>query len=220
MSLYSNRHKKLATIRLLSNLAPQDWLVLSYLLFLNLALLGAKGDGVMKCTLQMGGLLLGCATVVLLIRTRRFTHGLWAPLAYRISLQGIVQSSYFFLGAHLPLVNPRNLDMSLYSIDLRFFGFEGCLWTDGKITPFASEWFAFFYFRHFFLLLSHSIPIVMFSRNERLLSEFSLGILTLYCVGQTLYVLVPGFGPVRALAHLLHWPVLARFVVGQCHANS
>ena len=202
MSLYSNRHKKLATIRLLSNLAPQDWLVLSYLLFLNLALLGAKGDGVMKCTLQMGGLLLGCATVVLLIRTRRFTHGLWAPLAYRISLQGIVQSSYFFLGAYLPLVNPRNLDMSLYSIDLRFFGFEGCLWTDGKITPFASEWFAFFYFCYFFLLLSHSIPIVMFSRNERLLSEFSLGILTLYCVGQTLYVLVPGFGPVRALAHL------------------
>jgi membrane-associated phospholipid phosphatase len=40
----------------------------------------------------------------------------------------------------------------------------------------------------------------MFSRNERLLSEFSIGILTLFCVGQSLYVLVPGFGPVRALA--------------------
>jgi membrane-associated phospholipid phosphatase len=186
--------------RLLTNFAPQDWLVLGYLTFLNLALLVAKGDGVTKSALRMGALLLTCAVVVVSVRARWFTHGLWAPLAYRLSLQGIVQFSYFFLGAYLPLVNPRSLDASLYSIDLRYFGFEGCLWADAHISPFASEWFAFFYFCYFFLLLSHSIPIVMFSRNERLLSEFGIGILTLFCVGQVVYALVPGYGPVRELA--------------------
>jgi len=189
-------------LRILTNFAPQDWLVLGYLTFLNLALFAAKGKGVATSALQMGSLLLVCAVVVVSVRTRRFTHNLWAPLAYRLSLQGIVQFSYFFLGAYLPLVNPRSLDASLYSIDLRFFGFEGCLWADSHITPFASEWFAFFYFCYFFLLLSHSIPIVMFSRNERLLSEFSIGILTLFCIGQIVYVLVPGYGPVRELAPL------------------
>jgi membrane-associated phospholipid phosphatase len=83
---------------------------------------------------------------------------------------------------------------------MRLFGFEACLLADKHVTAFASEWFAFFYFCYFFLLLVHSIPIVMFARDERLISEFSIGILTLFCVGQTLYVLVPGFGPVRELS--------------------
>ena len=188
--------------------APQDWLVLGYLAFLNLALFGAKGEGVGKSALQMGVLLLICATVVVSVRSRVLTHGLWVPLAYRVSLQGIVQFSYFFLGTYLPLVNPRNLDGTLYSLDMRLFGFEACILTDKYITPFASEWFAFFYFCYFFLLLAHSIPIVMFSRDERMISEFSIGILTLFCVGQTLYVFVPGFGPVHELSPLFvgHYP--------------
>ncbi len=186
----------------LSNFALQDWLVIGYLGFLNLALLAAKGPGVAKSALQMGLLFAVCVVTLSLIRAQIFTHGIWAPLAYRLSLQGTVQFSYFLLAVYLPLVNPRNLDMKLYDLDLRYLGFEGCLWMDAHISSFTSEWFAFFYFCYFFLLLAHSIPIVMFSKNERLLSEFSIGMLTLYCVGQTLYVLVPGFGPVRALAPL------------------
>ncbi len=195
-------------IRVFKDFAPQDWLVLGYLGFLNLALLGAKGEGVFKSVVQMGALLLICATVVVSVRGRVLTHRLWAPLAYRVSLQGIVQFSYFFLGAYLPLVNPRSLDDALYSLDMRLFGFEACLLTDKHITPFASEWFAFFYFCYFFLLLAHSIPIVMFAKDERLISEFSIGILTLFCVGQTLYVFVPGFGPVHELSPLFvgHYP--------------
>jgi len=200
LSLHPTKSNLHSALRLFYNFAPQDWLVLGYLAFLNLALLGAKGDGVATSAVKMGALFLTSAVVVVSVRAQWFTHPFWAPLAYRLSLQGVVQFSYFFLGAYLPLVNPRNLDQRLYSIDLQFFGFEGCLWADAHITPFATEWFAFFYFCYFFLLLSHSIPIVMFSRNERMLSEFSIGMLTLFCVGQVVYVLVPGYGPVRELA--------------------
>jgi len=187
-------------VQLIKNFGPQDWLVLGYLAFLNFALVFARGDNVSKSAVQMLSLLCVSATVILSVRAQKFTHGLWAPLAYRLSLQGIVQFSYFFLGTYLPLVNSRSLDPQLHTFDRVFFGFEACIWADHHVTPFATEWFSFFYFCYFFLLLAHSAPIMLFSRNERLLSEFTIGILVLFCVGQALYALVPGFGPVRELA--------------------
>ena len=194
----SKQQAKLKNVLL--NLAPQDWLVLGYFAFLNLALFNAQGPGVARQVLLMGLMLAGTSTVVVLVRARVFKHGFWAPLLYRLSLQGAVQYSYFLLAAYLPLVNPRNLDSSLFALDMDLFGFEASLWLDSHISATTSEWFAFFYFCYFFLLLTHSVPIVMFSKNQRLLSEFSIGILTLYCVGQVVYMLVPGFGPVHALA--------------------
>jgi hypothetical protein len=180
--------------------APQDWLVLGYFACLNLALLNVRGAGVKRQVLLMGLMLIGTTTVVVMVRARFFKHGFWAPLLYRLSLQGAVQYSYFLLAAYLPLVNPRNFDSTLFALDMDLFGFEASLSLDSHISAATSEWFAFFYFCYFFLLLTHSVPIVIFSKNERLISEFSIGILTLYCVGQLVYALVPGFGPVRALA--------------------
>ncbi len=192
--------KDLRSKRLLRNLAPQDWLTVGYFAYLNLALLCADGPGFARQVLSMGLMLLSTTTVVLLVRSQRLTHGLLAPLLYRLSLQGAVQYSYFLLGSYLPLVNPRNLDAELYAIDLRFFGFEASLGFDRHISGWASEWFAFFYFCYFFLLLAHSVPIVMGSTDQRLVSEFSIGILVLFCIGQIVYSLVPGYGPVRELA--------------------
>jgi len=173
---------------------------MGYLTFLSLALFFARGPGVARSAFQMISLLSASSIVILSVRARAFNDGFWAPLTYRLSLQGVVQFSYFFLGTYLPLVNPGNLDQKLFALDKLVFGFETCVWTDSHITPFATEWFSFFYFCYFFLILVHSIPVVMLSRNERLISEFSIGMLVLFCVGQTVYVLVPGFGPVRALA--------------------
>ena len=189
-----------SVLQLFKALAPQDWAVIAYLLILNLALIGAKGEGVVKSALQMAGMLGVVLAIIVSVRLQLLTHGLWAPFAYRLSMQGVVQFSYFLLGTYLPLVNPRCLDKALYSFDLRFFGFETSVWADAHITAFTSEWFAFFYFCYFFLLLAHSVPIVLFAREERLLSEFCLGMIIMFGVGKTLYALVPGFGPVRALA--------------------
>lgn len=192
MHFRDQTQRRIGIKHVLVNFAPQDWLVLGYFSFLNLALLNARGAGVARQVLLMGTMLVGTTTVVVLVRSQLFRHGLWAPLLYRLSLQGTVQGSYFLLAAYLPLVNPGNLDANLYAIDMKLFGFEASLWLDSYISAAASEWFAFFYYCYFFLLLTHSIPILMFSKSERLISEFSIGILTLYCVGQVVYMLVPG----------------------------
>lgn len=182
------------------NLAPQDWIVFAYVAYLNLALLQAQGTGVWRQVIKMGLLLLCTTAVIVMVRARHLQHGFWAPLLYRLAAQGSVQFSYFLLGDYLPLVNPRNLDSALYALDLRLFGFEASLWFDSHITAFATEWFAFFYFCYFFLVLAHSVPIIMFSKDQRLISEFGIGFVVIYGLGQITYSLVPGYGPVRALA--------------------
>ncbi|MGC4063496.1 MAG: hypothetical protein QM784_02355 [Polyangiaceae bacterium] len=193
--------------------SPQDWLVLAYLVYLNVALLPKYGtSGYAHSAVRMLGLLLAFLVVVLPIRARWFKDGFWAPLGYRVALQGTVQTSYFFFAAYLPLLNPRVVDQQLFAFDLRWFGFEPCLVLDNYINGFTAEWFAFFYFCYFLVLTVHTIPILLFARNERLLGEFSFGMLSLFCVGHVLYTLVPGFGPYRAISHLFqnslpsgHW---------------
>ncbi|HMA95819.1 MAG TPA: phosphatase PAP2 family protein, partial [Polyangiaceae bacterium] len=136
-----------------------------------------------------------------------------APLAYRVAIHGTVQTSYFFFLTFLPLVNPRSLDRSLFELDLWLFGFEPSLALERYITSFSSEWFAFFYFWYFLVLALHSLPIVLCERRERLLGEFTLGMLLVFCVGHVCYMAVPGFGPVKELEALWTRPLPSGFWV-------
>lgn len=186
---------------ILGRFSPQDWLVFGYLLYLNLALLPRYDTPGFGPSLQrMLPLLLFYGVVVGVVRLTSHSDGFLGPLAYRVALQGTVQSSYFFFLTYLPQVNPGNLDPLLYRIDLRLFGFEPALYFDRILTGAAAEWFAFFYFCYFFLLAIHTLPILLFCRNERLLGEFSFGLLTVFCVGHICYTCVPGYGPVKELA--------------------
>jgi membrane-associated phospholipid phosphatase len=100
----------------------------------------------------------------------------------------------------LPIVNATSLDWELYHLDLALFGFEPAMFMDRFVNPITTEWFAFFYFGYFFLLALHVIPILMFSRQRRLIAEFALGMLIVFCIGHTVYMLVPGYGPYKAMA--------------------
>ncbi len=192
-----------ATARLtvtLRALARQDLLVLAYLIILNLALVPRVGQpGWWSSAHRMGALLLGFSALLLWVRSGRLVDGLFAPFLYRLGLQGSVQLSYFFFGNYLPLVNPATLDLTLYRLDLTLFGFEPALAFNAWVSPFATEWFAFFYFCYFIVLASHTIPILLFTRDRQILGEFALGMLLVFCVGHVGYLLVPGYGPYRAL---------------------
>lgn len=180
--------------------SPQDWLVFIYLIVLNLVLLPRFGEpGYARSALQMGSLLVFFVLVMFPVRAGLWRDGWLAPLGYRVAIQGTVQTSYFFFLTFLPLVNPRTLDRELFALDLRLFGFEPSLALERFITPFASEWFAFFYFWYFLVLAVHSLPIVLCERRERLLCEFTLGMIIVFCVGHVCYMAVPGFGPVKEL---------------------
>src|SRR5690606_145792 len=87
----------------------------------------------------------------------------------------------------------------LYQLDLRFLGVEPAVALDAWITPATSEWFAFFYFSYFFLLALHVIPMLFFVRHRELMGEVTLGMIGLVCIVHVVYMLVPGFGPVRHL---------------------
>lgn len=187
-------------VRFTAQLAPQDWLVFAYLVGLNLAGLLAPGTGPQTtCAIQMGSLLAFFLAVLVLVRRSAVLDGFCSPLLYRVAIQGTVQTSYFFFGAFLPMVNPRSLDALLYRFDTNWFGVEPAVSFDAIINPWLTEWFAFFYFCYFLILTLHTLPILLLVRRERLLGEFTLGMLIVFCVGHTLYMVVPGFGPHRAI---------------------
>jgi len=183
--------------------AVADGLVLAYLLELNLAVLLAPASPMRRQSLlEVLGLLAVYVVCLGLVRTGALRSNNWAALLYRIGIYGTVQQSYVFFKHLLPVVNPGSLDHKLFALDHVLFGFEPAVWADRFVTPFTTEWFAFFYFCYFFLLAAHIFPIVFGSRDQLLLGEFMLGMLIIVCLGHTGYILVPGFGPFRAFPEL------------------
>ncbi len=188
-------------LRLVRELAIQDWIVLTYLTILTLAV-SAADDSLerTRCLGHIAPMLAFCAAVLALVRGGLVKDNFIAPLTYRIAVYGTVQISYFELRELLPVVNPKSLDQSLSFIDEKVLHFEPSLFMDRFVTPTTTEWFAFFYFGYFALLASHVLPMVFFSRRSELLAPFALGMIFVYATAHTLYMVVPGYGPVRFLA--------------------
>jgi hypothetical protein len=189
--------------KLLRSFAAADVLVLFYLLELNVAvLIAAESPYRTQSLLQVIGLLVVFLVCLTLVRSQALSSSFWSALLYRIGIYGTVQQSYFFFKHLLPVVNPGSLDHQLYALDLQLFGFEPAIWMDQFVNPLTTEWFAFFYFCYFFLLAAHIFPIIFGSRDQMLLGEFMLGMLIIVCIGHTGYILVPGFGPFRAMPEM------------------
>jgi len=187
--------------RILRETAPQDWLVFAYLAALNVAVLQADPSASRGRSLELVfGMLLFMVTTLLCVRGGLIKDRFFAPLAYRVAIYGSVQFSYFLLKDILPIVNPNALDLELYALDVRLFGFEPAMRMDAIVNSFSTEWFAFFYFGYFFLLALHVIPLLLFGQRERILGEFCFGMLVIFCIGHVLYMVVPGYGPYRAMS--------------------
>jgi membrane-associated phospholipid phosphatase len=110
-----------------------------------------------------------------------------------------VEGTYFLFADLLPVVNHHSLDHELYHLDLMLFGAEPAMLFDGFVTHATTEWFAFFYYGYFFVLAMHVLPILFLSRRRRVLGQFGLGMLLVFCIGHTLYLFVPGYGPYKAM---------------------
>src|SRR4051812_29812550 len=101
--------------RFIRELAPQDFIVFVYLVFLNAAVLNARPSAARTGSLVNVSLLLVLhAATIVAIRTKRLTHRLVVPALYRVVTYGCVQMTYFMFADLLPLVNPRALDHQLY----------------------------------------------------------------------------------------------------------
>jgi hypothetical protein len=188
-------------------LALHDWIVFLYLLGLNVAAWRAPAHPDRATSIeQVFGLLVVLLATLVLVRGGLIKGGFWAPLLYRVAIYGTVQLSYFLFGRFLPVVNPNTLDFELYSLDMLLFGVEPAVYMDRFVNAVTTEWFSFFYFSYFFILALHVIPVLFFVKHARLLGEFALGMLIVFCVGHTVYMLVPGYGPYRAIADTFQNP--------------
>lgn len=214
----------------LSRISVNDWIVLAYLGALDLAILASPHHGAARdrAIIEMSSLLLGfIGIVVVLVRGGILDHPIWTPLAFRVAHYGGIQCTYFFMRGFLPVVNPGSLDAELHELGVGLFGVEPALAMQSWISPATTEWFAFFYYGYFFVLGVHVIPILFAGRNPVLLCEFSLGLLLVLCVGQSLYLLVPGYGPASGLPGLFHvslpegiWWNLVRKIVESAGAQK
>jgi hypothetical protein len=182
-----------------------DVLVTSYHVILVAAAIQGTGPGRAWCIHWTGSLLALQLATVLAVRSRLLGTGRMAGLLYRVVTYGTVQVSYFVLRTLLPTARETALDAALFDLDVKLFGVEPTLWLDRFVTPACTEWFAFFYFGYFPLLAVHVLPMLFLERRTRLLAEFAMGILVVFCTAQIVYMLVPGFGPYRHLAtHFEH----------------
>ena len=181
-------------------MAPCDWVVLSYNVLLWGLALGGTGAMQASCiglTSLSASLVFG---VFFLYRSGLWSQGRGPQLAYRLALYGSLQLSYFTLRYLLPTATRGvRLDGQLHHIDVALFGVEPTLWLDQFVTPATTEWFSFFYFSYFMVLAVHVVPLLFLSRRSKLVSEFALGLLGVYCVSQAIYFLVPGYGPLSYL---------------------
>ncbi|RYE92577.1 MAG: hypothetical protein EOO75_06365 [Myxococcales bacterium] len=183
-------------------MAPADWVVLAYnVLLFGLALQGSGPDW-LTCVGRTA-LSAGLVTLVFVgYRSGSWGAGFWPGLAYRLALYGSLQLSYFTLRYLLPTATSARRDEQLYRLDVALFGVEPTVWLDRFVTPATTEWFAFFYFSYFLVLAAHVVPLLFFSRRGRLVAEFALGLLGVYCSSQAVYFLVPGYGPLHHLKDL------------------
>ncbi|MFZ5894440.1 MAG: phosphatase PAP2 family protein [Myxococcota bacterium] len=190
-----------APAALRSELAIHDWLVIGYVIVLNVAVIRGEGGGNLGRQLAQVLGLLACAFVGIAVGRSNLFRDSWLKAGiYRVAIYGPVQLSYFFFRELLPHINPRSLDLELRELDIQLFGVEPALVLEQVLTPFTTEWFSFFYFGYFFVLAVHVVPILFVVKNQRILGEFALGMLMLFCIGHTVYMLVPGFGPYKAMA--------------------
>lgn len=192
-------------VRLVRELAFQDWLAVVYLTVLVLVLAIRPPSAARTLSLaRAGALLLFCIAGMLLVRGRLLRDRPLAPLTYRLALHGTVQASYFYFRDLLPVASPGSLDAELAYVDQHWLHVEPSLWLDRFVTPATTEWFAFFYYSYFMLLALHVVPLLYLSRRVSLLAEFSMGVIVCFACGHMLYLVVPGFGPVRYLASQFH----------------
>jgi len=203
----------------LGALAIQDWLVSIYMVLFWFFV--AQGEGPRRDR-ALGWLTVDVVAffALLAVARARATPPRLANVAYRLALPGAIVSTFSQLHLILPSVRAATFDADIFALDKRLFGFEPAEAWDRFVCPATTEWFAFFYYLYFAIVLVHILPMALFERRMKVLRELSLGIFLVFCVGQLVYVAVPGFGPYRLLeARLVHplegplfWPLVSETV--------
>lgn len=204
----------------LLNVAAHDWIALGYLALVPLALAfaGPWTEAHGRLVIRHSILLALVAGAVVAARLEARPRSWVVAGMYRSALLSAMSVTYLFLGEALPLLNPGALDRELYQLDLRLLGVEPAVLLERWATPWTTDWFSFFYMGYFALHAFFVIPIAFLARNRRLGAELAFAMMFVYALGQSIYVLVPGYGPLRALTDAFHAELPGGSVFQAMHA--
>lgn len=209
--------------RFVKNLSAQDWWIGLYFGLLLFALAIGTGPGRAEAAQKVAIDLSVFVVAVALTRGGVLKHGSFANgLVYRLSVFLAVFLSYFQLRTILPAVSMRSVDAQIFAFDMNVFGVEPSVAWDRFVTPVTTEWFAFFYFGYFFILMLHVLPFVFGARDTSVFRHFALGIFMQFCITHLLYMVVPGWGPYHELKfdHELTGGTFWGWVVSSVHAGG
>ena len=196
-------------------LTVQDIFMLSYLLIVwRLLWRAGSGPDVEFCVRRV----FACIAVVLLGcwcgRASRALPPRVRWLLYRLALAGVLLENYLLLREILPVIRPDSVDDELLQLDLRLFGVEPALWLERLNQRPIVEYFSFFYFSYFFICLTFLVVVVWLSKGGTQTTEFAIGTLIVFCLGQLGYMAVPAVGPIRHLVPQFHGPIDGGFFWG------
>jgi hypothetical protein len=189
--------------RLTRNLAIQDLCCLAYHIHMIVRVALAPNRTLAQAALPQLFLMLGAAALtILLTRGEILPAGRLRGLVYRFGLLLSTILSYVPLRYALPALGNPLLDPQLLAIDVWLFHDTPARWLERFVTPQTVEWFAFFYYSYFTLVFGHMFGSALFDRYDRgrRAAELLFAALTICCLGQTLYTLVPGAGPYAVIA--------------------
>jgi hypothetical protein len=189
------------------NLAPHDVVALFFELYLWLrALLEPLSDATIYARNVSFGLLASSAIALGLCRGELLPAGPGRAVLHRLGLCLPLAGVYLALRRYLPALALAPHDAALLALDRRLFGETPAVLLERFASPRAVEWFAFCYYAYFFLLGGYLLLTLLRDRGARA-TELTLGIALVTALGQSLYTLVPGYGPHASpalFAHPLH----------------
>ncbi len=184
------------------NAAFQDKAVLAFHAYMSLRVAMAPESADRSFAFRFAFALFAVSTIAIaLSRGEVLRPGKLRSLVYRIGIFAPVPLSYFSLRTLLPALQPELLDLQLWSIDEAIFGTTPALWLNQFNQPGIIEWFSFFYYSYFYLMVGMLIPPLFFDKGRRL-RELMVGGMTVAIIGHIGYTLVPGAGPVSVLQNI------------------
>lgn len=131
--------------------------------------------------------------------------------AYRAAMVFVIVDGYLMLRDLLPALRPDAVDAQLYALDMKLFGVEPAFWLERYSTPAVVEYFAFFYFSYFFICAFYMVMAIGPLKLRPDTSRFAIGTVIVLTFGQLGYVMVPAFGPIKAMAPDFQGPLQGGF---------
>ncbi|MAD61184.1 MAG: hypothetical protein CMH49_06715 [Myxococcales bacterium] len=184
----------------IKNLNLLDSHVLVFLIYFNSRLLYAptSSDTSFAQTVFLTALVF-LTIVLVLSRGEVLSHPRARGIVHRLGLLMSVLGLYLLaMREALAALQPTLMDQQLIKLDQLLFTAVPASYFDQYSSPAITEWFAFFYYSYFLLIVFTILPSAFFGRST-LARGLVLGPVMLVCIGHILYTIVPGRGPYVAM---------------------